>query len=93
MTTLEMLDEELADTLARPRRRKPARAPETPPADRGSLSWQRIRQACGHAADYIDLDRHADSVWLTVEQLRGHQTGPGRPTCAGSATEARQGEE
>ena len=43
--------------------------------DRTSERWQRIRRGCQHGADYIDLDVHADQVWLTVETLTQHTNG------------------
>ena len=44
--------------------------------DRTSERWQRIRAACQQAADYIDLDLHADNVCATVESYEntnGHR--------------------
>lgn len=37
------------------------------PVDRDSDRWKRLRAHCQHAADYLDLDRHTDHVWLAVE--------------------------
>ena len=61
------------------------------PVDRKAASWQRIRAACHHAASYVDLDVHADHVWLTVETLR-NSTGPVRKPSRASADGATGGE-
>lgn len=60
-----------------------------PPVDRTTERWQRVRAACGHAADGIDLDRHADNVVALVESR--HMTVAGRPSLTGvSAAGARR---
>lgn len=38
-------------------------------ADRTSTRWLRLRGACRHGARGVNLDRHADMVWLTLERL------------------------
>ena len=54
----------------------------TLPVDRQSERWQRIRAACHHAADYLDLDRHADHVWMTVEAFQNSTGRVGSPSRA-----------
>ncbi len=56
-------------------------------ADRTSARWLRLRGVCRHGARTLDLDLHADLVWLTLERLKtpvfdggGHK--PVRPSLA-----------
>lgn len=89
----ELLVQELVDVLTtegRKRPRRPAVARHRA-VDRTSDRWRRIRSGCQHSAAYIDLDRHADHVWLTVESLTAKTSnGSRRSTYPGSAAAASQ---
>lgn len=57
--------------------------------DRTTERWQRVRAACGHAANNIDLDMHADNIVAHVETRT--TTGAGRsPLGRASAAGARR---
>jgi len=62
------------------------RRPTAAPVDRTSARWQRIRSACSLAADYIDLDTHADRVWLDLQRFHTQQSTGGARTILGGSS-------
>lgn len=59
----------------------------TPPVDRTSDRWQRLRANCQHAAAGFDIDQHVDFVYRTLKNT----TGLGRDSLDGTrAAEARK---
>lgn len=82
---MTVFDDILADELAsvKPRRRSRKVKLGLDPidgVDRTSDRWLRIREACVFAADDIDLDRHADRVCSTIDNLNrgGRSTSTGQ---------------
>lgn len=76
-----LFDRELADV--RERERLPQRLRdlatvdaldtlEPPAADRTSPRWRRLRAACCEFTGGLDLDTHADRIWLSLSNTTGH---------------------
>lgn len=84
MTGSPFHERELAGIVQRDRarrRRQPA------PVDRTHPVWRRLRAACCEFAGGIDLDKHADNIFLTIRNT----TGPDSTTLDGSSAVGAEG--